>query len=375
MKFIKKFFLFSFYFLVLLEFFSFIFTKLNLLYVNNDPDYIYSYGNSWRTENTSWGSWHKINYKDKHSSNCFSVNYKSNNIGARDDVDYNYEQIEDSILLIGDSLAEGFALNIQDTFHKNLEKKINKKILNFGSAGNFGTVQAFILYKNLASKFNHSEIIYFFNPASDFIDNDWEYWKLKIRKFRKRPYFIKEHLTNDYKIFYPNNLNPNFLDPFKEFIFLKVQPFLLKYTYSSNTLRTINYLYSLKSKNLENKEQKKILESLNNSYFNKNLHATEGTITFIEKFLKQAKEKKITILIIPHISDLELVSLGKNYKDLTWYKKIRKISEDNNVNLIDMVDYLDYKSYKKMIHSCDDHWNRNGSKFASDLVFKLISSK
>lgn len=47
------------FFLLIIEFFSFLFTKLNLLSVNYEPDYIHSYGNKWRTENTIWGSWHK----------------------------------------------------------------------------------------------------------------------------------------------------------------------------------------------------------------------------------------------------------------------------------------------------------------------------
>ena len=49
---IKKIFLFSIITLFLIEFFSFVASKLNLLLINNDPEYVYSYGNKWRVENT-----------------------------------------------------------------------------------------------------------------------------------------------------------------------------------------------------------------------------------------------------------------------------------------------------------------------------------
>ena len=47
---LKKIFISIIFTIFLLEFFSFIATKLNLLIVNSDPDYIHSYGNKWRTE-------------------------------------------------------------------------------------------------------------------------------------------------------------------------------------------------------------------------------------------------------------------------------------------------------------------------------------
>ena len=58
------------------------------------------------------------NYKDIHTSKCFNVKYKSNNIGARDNLDYNFEKIKDSILLIGDSNAEGYAVDFEESFHQ-----------------------------------------------------------------------------------------------------------------------------------------------------------------------------------------------------------------------------------------------------------------
>ena len=52
---LKKIFFIIFFSLFLIEFFSFIASKLNLLVINSDPDYIKSYGNKWRTEKDLWG--------------------------------------------------------------------------------------------------------------------------------------------------------------------------------------------------------------------------------------------------------------------------------------------------------------------------------
>lgn len=370
---ISKYLLVFVFFLILLEIFSLIFSKLNLLYVNYDPDYIHSYGNNWRTENTEWGSWHKNNYSDVHKSKCFKVKYKSNNIGARDNEDYNLDKFKDSILLIGDSHAEGYGVNFEDTFHQVLQNKIKKKILNFGTAGNFGTVQSYIIYKNLASKYKHSEIIYFFNPASDFIDNDWNYWKTKVRKFRNRPYYIYEELNNDYKIYYPNDSKNKISIYFKDIIFFKVKPFLLKYTYTANTLRTINFLFAERNmKSNVNLLKENIMIGKNRSYFNEDTLSVNGTLHFIEKFLKLAEGKKVTILVIPHKSDLELISKGNDYKNLNWFKKLKKMSIKYNVNLLNFTDYVDNKKYKKLIHSCDDHWNAAGNDFAANIIFNQI---
>ena len=106
-------------FTILFEIISLISSKFNLLIYNNDPDYVYSLGNNWRTEVELWGSWHKKNFSDKHSSKCFNVTYKSNNIGSRDNFDYDIDSNFNSIILLGDSFAEGYAVNFQNTFKIN----------------------------------------------------------------------------------------------------------------------------------------------------------------------------------------------------------------------------------------------------------------
>ena len=132
-----------------------------------------------------WGSWHKPNSRDRHRKICFDVEYQSNNLGARDNEIYDKNLPNDSIILIGDSFIEGMGVNLQDTFGEILEKEIGRKVLNFGSGGFFGPVQEAILYASLASKLPHNEIIYFFLPANDFVENEPEKPKEKVRGLGK----------------------------------------------------------------------------------------------------------------------------------------------------------------------------------------------
>ena len=110
----------------------------------------------------------------------------------------------------------------------------------------------------------------------------------------------------------------------------------------------------------------------NRSYFNEDTLSVNGTLHFIEKFLKLAEGKTVTILVIPHKSDLELISKGNDYKNLNWFKKLKKMSIKYNVNLLNFTDYVDNKKYKKLIHSCDDHWNAAGNDFAANIIFNQI---
>ena len=361
-------FLFIFFILLILfvEFLSFIFTKYKLLIVNHEPNYIHEQGNKWRTENTPWGSWHKSNFKDEHSSACFKTNYQSNNLGARDTKDYNKDIPKNSLVLIGDSFAEGWGVDLENIFPKILEKKIKRVVLNFGSSGNFGPVQAEILYNNLASKIPHNALIYFFLPSNDFTDNDIRYWSDNIHSARNRPYFKKIN-ENNYKVTYPNQKIKNkFLFSGKDFLFLRLKSFLIKYTYTANTLRTLNALISK-----SNRKGSALLLDANrgSSYFSKDDEAIDGTLFFIKKLLSETKhlENRI-IVVIPTLNDLKLIENGKKYKNLKWYLNLKEISQKTNTKFLDLANHFESKKYNEMIFSCDHHWNAFGHKEVANLL-------
>ena len=355
-------------FIFSIEIFSFIFTKFNLLLMNHEPSYIHKQGNKWRVENTSWGTWHKPNFGDQHSTECFNVNYQSNNLGARDVEDYDANLPKNSIVLIGDSFAEGWGVNLKNIFPTILEKKTNRKVLNFGSSGSFGAVQAQILYNNLASNLPHNELIYFFLPDNDFTDNDRRYWTDKVHGLRHRPYFKKINEKN-YDVFYPTqNIQNKLLINVKDFLFLRLKSFLIQYTYSANTLRSIN---ALLTKFNENKGG--VIRSPDSgiSYFFDDDESINGTIFFSKKLLSEAIHLKRRILVvIPTLEDLNLIHYGKSYKNLKWYKDLKQIALETNTEFIDLANHFKKEKYKKMIFTCDWHWNPYGHKEVANLIIK-----
>jgi hypothetical protein len=154
-------------------------SEANLLLFNDVPPIYrtrYS-GDSWRTQKDLWGSWHKPNTTDRHHR-CFDVQYRSNEVGARDSsFAYKKAGSEDRYVLLGDSFAEGYGVNFADTAQAQLERLLGIDVYNFGSAGYFGPVQYYLIYKELASQYQHDGIILFFLPANDFTDNDYSLWK------------------------------------------------------------------------------------------------------------------------------------------------------------------------------------------------------
>ena len=355
--------------IITIEMLSFIATKLNLLMANEEPGYLYPSGDKWRTETMPWGSWHKPNFRDRHRKTCFDVEYESNNLGARDNEPYDENLPKNSIILIGDSMAEGMGEELEDTFAEVLEKEIGRKVLNFGSAAFFGPVQQEILYRTLASELPHNEMIYFFLPANDFTENDRRWWNSRFNKFRHRPYFRKIK-NNEYEVFYPSEkINNKFLINLKSFIFFRLQMLAIQYTYTANTLKTINRLYAkfTKKKNITNPGL-----ASGYGYFFDDHEAIDGSLYFSKKLLSEASNlERRLIVIIPILIDLDNMSNGKDYKNLKWYLDLKRISSQTNSILFDLADHLKKEDRGKMVHTCDGHW----SIYGNSIVAKLIKKK
>jgi len=363
--------------IITIEIISLIATKLNLLMYNEEPGYLYPSGDKWRTETMPWGSWHKPNFSDRHRKTCFDVEYESNNIGARDNEPYDENLPKNSIILIGDSVVEGMGVQLEDTFAEVLEKRIGRKVLNFGSAAFFGPVQEEILYRTLASELPHNEMIYFFLPANDFTENDRRWWNSRFNKFRHRPYFRKIK-NNEYEVFYPNEKIKNkFLISLKSFIFYRIQMLSIQYTYTANTLKTINRLYAkfTKKKSMVIREP-----NIGYSYFFDDHEAIDGTLFFSKILLSEASGLKRRIIVIfPEVvcvnsicrsKDLDMIYNGKDYKNLKWYLDLKRISSETDSKLFDLADHFTKEDWSKMVLKCDGHPNPYGIRVIIELMVK-----
>ena len=324
----KKIFFAGVIFIIFFELFSFFFSKANLLLFNSDPLYFKESfsGREWRinSKNFGPGPWHKKNASSRHKVRCFDVIYKSNNIGARDNINYDKNYFKNSTILVGDSFAEGYGVNFENTFFYFLKEYKNNTI-NLGAGGSNPLQHLKRFEQLIENKENINEIIYFFLPQ-----NDW----LNIKKNEKK---IQINIKN----------NLRFYD--------KIVNFFSQYTYSINTLMTVKFLFMNKDKSFDNW-----------SYNYKNKNNIDYTFEKIIDILQLDVSKK-TLIIIPTRKDFKNINKSQNYKKLYWYKKINILSNKFNFKILDLYDFSNIKEQYKYFHECDGHWNNYGNEFVFNI--------
>ena len=182
-------------------------------------------------------------------------------------------------------------------------------------------------------------------------------------------HILKKINEKNYDIFYPSHNTQNkFLINIKSFLFLQLKSFLIQYTYTANTLRSIN---ALLIKFSENKSAILSNPDSGTSYFFDDKESINGTVFFSKRLLSEAIYLKRRIMvIIPTLQDVNLIQSGKNYKNLKWYQDLIKTTLETNTELLDLADYFKKEEYKKMVFSCDDHWNTYGHKEVTNLIIK-----
>jgi len=144
-----------------------------------------------RDSNPDFGVWHEPNASTRHTLSCIDLIYRSNSYGARD-VERALQSPRPRVLVLGDSMIEGFGVPDEHRLSNLLERDTGIEHLNFGVTGGFGTTQYYLLYKTLASRFSHAAVIIGLLPDNDFWDNDYEYGK-QVYPDRYRPYLVGEY--------------------------------------------------------------------------------------------------------------------------------------------------------------------------------------
>ena len=168
----------------------------------------------------------------------------------------------------------------------------------------------------------------------------------------------------------------------KDFIFHRLQVFLIQYTYTANTLKTINRLYAkfTKKKSVVIREP-----NFGYSYFFDDHEAINDALYFSKKLLSEASGLKRRIIVIfPEVvcvnsicrsKNLEMIYNGKDYKNLKWYLDFKKIASETNSTLLDLADYIEKDDIQKMVVKCDGHPNPYGIRVIVELIVEKFFSK
>lgn len=354
--------------IILFELMSFGITKMGLFLINKTP-LVYSdkddtiqdimYG---RTEREAWGAWHVMNGTFRHSESCFDILMKFNEVGARDESFKNL--LNNSLILLGDSFAEGYGVSYEDTSQFIIEKNMGFSVANFGSSGNFGPLQELILYKNYLN-LPHQGLIVFVLPANDFTDNDAKFWA-EINQKRYRPYFSSGDKPLVPFYFSVSIKKDNFVSGINGWL----KQFVKKYFWSANALRTFSVILRGDAINA----------NLNKSYFyDTNTKQQSHLLLAYEEILDLANEKDVLFVIIPSGNDInrnQLESKPDSYKQQLWYQGFKSFEsrQHHRVSVLNLMDYLPI-NIDELFFTCDGHWNPNGNKWAALTIINHIKKK
>lgn len=240
-----------------------------------------------------FGSWHQPNADVVVSRLGQDVRYISNAQGMRDRPREFASAAPERVVVLGDSFVEGMGVGASNRFTDLLEARTGVEFLNFGTSGRFGPTQEWLLYRHLASRFEHSRVFIFLLPANDFEDNGAP----DAASGRYRPFLRKTNGT--YEVSYP-------------FPFAEVQA-RREYLSPLRKLRhrLYNHWYTLNV--LANLEMRNFLPRVPpSSYDNYSEDDLEKLLFAYGRIADLAAPRPVTVFVIPRGSDFVAQAHGQH---------------------------------------------------------------
>jgi hypothetical protein len=313
--------------------------------------------------NPHFGAWHLTNATVVVKNPRGQVSYASNSFGMRDRARVEATTAPERAVVLGDSFVEGSHVDAADRVTDVLEKDTGVEFLNFGTAGHFGSIQEWMLYKHLAIRFDHTLVCLFLLPDNDFTDND----PAQHSPDRYRPYL--REVDGSYEVTYPI--------PF-------AAPTARQSKLSSG---------------------RKFRHRMYNSWYSLNLIAHRDVSEFVDPFRRRiitsydtytptdlarllftyqqivalANKRPVYIFIIPRDKDFMAHKAGRFEgriaTALTAFAK-----ETPGLDVVDLMPhFLAYAeehdvSYKRFFLAFDPHWSPLGHRVAADAVLDALQS-
>lgn len=361
--------------LVSVELASFLLTKARLFSINETPK-LYRLADSglglddWYTEKDEWGAWHTPNAWTTHTSHCFSVEYHSNEAGARDRP-FTVDSPKPRYLLIGDSMTEGYGVKENERAQAHIERVSQMQLLNFGAAGAFGPVQYWLIYEKLARRYKHEGVIIFFYPANDFTDNDYEFWLrtgityVDGKRERYRPYYAP---TKDgtFTYFYPPNAERGSKRSLPKQL-------LIEYLWSANALRTFRIAYLQRAVAKEDAKKRDNPTRPYSGYFDATSEQQRAAVYFVDKLLRESQAKDHILVAIPTHEDFARIASGQERGQTFWWTQFKSAGErlGKPVKFVDLSDFRP-PDIAALFNVCDGHWSPYGNRWAGETVARFL---
>ena len=381
----KRFLLGILLFLLILELGSIAITRALNLY--DAPSYVINTTPKGLDLNETFGVWHLPNTKFIHKQDCIDVSYEFNSYGSRD-----FERnktAKDRWFVIGDSMIEGYGIDSSERINNILERDLNREFLNFGTAGGFGSVQMYLMYKFFKDDFEHDNIIVALFPTNDFSDNSYEYGTHHFKK-RYRPYLIPKQQEDSFElVYYIKNIEDSnwSYESYKSSKSSTAKHWFYEFTHIGAIMKALDSSNKAKNKAVTKKPDKKnntkesiIQDSLT---FDKTRYAhseyLESEFNILVESIKllkdEAGERSVYVLTIP--SKRELLAL-KSKKIVDKLSPRLKTELDSlHIHHIDIISPLvknnPRKDIKDLYLECDGHLSGLGNKQIADIIKEQIS--
>jgi hypothetical protein len=313
--------------------------------------------------NEKWGVWH-YNYPIKAPYGCLTLTCDPNSTGARDVERTLQSSDSNRCIVLGDSFMEGFGIADSARVSNLLEAATGHEFMNFACT-DMGSTQEYLVYKHLASKYDHNTVLLGILPANDFMNDNIQF-DLSQSPVRYKPYW-KGAYPNMEIYYYPDSLHKS------EFSYEAYLPYKSTFKYKArhvleNTTCWFNILYFIMKK----KGAADVVAGATKSnkpysgYFD---HSADDLARLKQSLLslrKAAPGKRMIVFTIPIASDWNRYRNGKPFPPLVT--ELDQFCQANNIIYTDLLTTGtpdDRLNYKKHFFDCGDvHWNEYGNRWA-----------
>jgi len=337
-----------------------------------------------RSEFESWGAWGIPNTLSRQAELCLDVGYRFNSYGARDDERTRIGK--DRWIFLGDSFVEGNGVEEDKRISERLERLTGKQVLNFGMSGDFGPLQYLILYKNLASKFEHNGLMVGFLPDNDFTDNDSLFWSQPDRynsRFRHRPYYVlhpsSEKISVQYGVFGKSIPRKQFdrrpispEEPFTRQIVDTIQDFInyqiaKAEEYSSLVFLTRNILRNVEAHQLWPSSAGNTNATQASGYFTVDKDRLRATEIILKELAIAVGQRPKVLLIFPRERDI-LVQNETGLRRGPAFAAFIESLRASGWNVIDLSESPDIRRMSDLSLRCNAHWNASTNQVAAEFI-------
>ena len=309
------------------------------------PTYHLSYYKFWTDTNPAFGIWHRPNGHFLHQEGCFSLEYSTNSYGARD-VERSLHSSQPRTVVLGDSTIEGFGVHDEDRLTNILEKRTGREHLNFGSGGGFSPLQYALVYRTMASAFDHDRVIVAVLPENDFHEMDGP-WLRNAYSGQYRPYY-KDDLTIGYLGAYHAEE--------KEDLWERTKAVLRAYLASYHVGQYIAVTRLAKSR----------AYSGYNDYSDVDFKRLQAALLDIKR-TADAHGAKMYVFLVPRANDFQRARQGSNRMG----PALESWGQKSGIPVKDLLPEMEARTHgddSSLYLHCDAHWSPYGNSVAADVL-------